>query len=234
MPGAREKSSQIGKDAEVLDKIIKPLVQLAESAGEVVGIRTVEEPAHRSEQLTKQVEIRRYGKRIAAETVVDGDETSARNEGFRRLAGYIFGKNRGRARIDMTAPVGQQQAGGDGDRIAMTAPVTSSSSPEGWVVRFYMPAGFTLESLPVPNDDRVRLVPVPAESVAVLRFSGTASSAAVAARTAELRQELQAYGFETAGPPATWLYDPPWTIPFRRRNEIAIAITESTKAAGVT
>jgi SOUL heme-binding protein len=195
----------------VLDKITKPLVRLAESAGSVAGIRTVEEPAHRSEQLTKRVAIRRYGPRIAAETVVDGDEESARNEGFRRLAGYIFGQNRGRARIDMTAPVGQQQA----------------------VVRFYMPVRFTLESLPVPNDDRVRLVPVPAKSVAVLRFSGTASPAAVAARTAELRQELQAYGFETVGPPATWLYDPPWTIPFRRRNEIAIAITESTKAAGV-
>ena len=69
---------------------------------------------------------------------------------------------------------------------------------------------------------------VPAESVAVLRFSGVASAAAVAARTAELRRELQAYGFETVGPPATWLYDPPWTIPFRRRNEIAIPISEST------
>jgi SOUL heme-binding protein len=216
----------------VLDKITKPLVRLAESAGSVAGIRTVEEPAHRSEQLTKKVEIRRYGPRIAAETVVEGDETSARNEGFRRLAGYIFGQNRGRARIDMTAPVGQQQAG-DGDRIAMTAPVSSSSSQRGWVIRFYMPTACTLESLPVPNDDRVRLVPVPAKSVAVLRFSGTASPAAVAARTAELRQELQAYGFETVGPPATWLYDPPWTIPFRRRNEIAIAITESSKAAGV-
>jgi len=80
----------------------------------------------------------------------------------------------------------------------------------------------------VPDDDRVRLVEVPAESVAVLRFSGVASPAAVAARTAELQAELQAYGFETVGPPATWLYDPPWTFPFRRRNEIAIPVSEST------
>jgi hypothetical protein len=201
----------------VIDTVTKPLVQLVESAGAVVGIRTVEEPAYRSEELTKHVQIRRYGPRIAAETVIEGEETSARNEGFRRLARYIFGQNRGRARIDMTAPVGQQQ-------IAMTAPVSSSSSPLGWVVRFYMPAACTLESLPVPDDDRVRLVGVPAESVAVLRFSGVASPAAVAARTAELRRELQAYGFETVGPPATWLYDPPWTIPFRRRNEIAVGV----------
>ena len=135
------------------------------------------------------------------------------------MARYIFGHNRVRARIDMTAPVGQ---------IAMTAPVSTSSSAQGWAVRFYMPAGCTLETLPVPDDDRVRLVAVPAESVAVLRFSGTATPAAVAARTAELRRELQAYGFETVGPPATWLYDPPWTVPFRRRNEIAIAVTSAS------
>ena len=211
----------------MLDKVTKPLVQLAESAGSVVGIRTVEEPVYGSEELTKHVGIRRYGPRIAAETVIDAKETSARNEGFRRLARYIFGQNRGRARINMTAPVGQQQ-------IAMTAPVSSSSSLSGWAVRFYMPAGCTLESLPVPDDDRVRLVEVPAESVAVLRFSGAATPAAVAARTAELRRELQAYGFETVGPPSTWLYDPPWTVPFRRRNEIAIPVSESSETAGVS
>src|SRR5690349_12828732 len=202
----------------MIDRLTKPLVQAAESAVSVVGIRTVEEPAHSSEQLTKQVQIRRYGPRIA-ETVVGGDEVSARSEGFRRLAGYIFGRNRDRIHIDMTAPVGQQ--------IAMTAPVSSTSSSSGWVIRFYMPADFTMESLPVPDDDRVRLVPVPAESVAALRFNGVASATAVAERTAELREELQAYGFEAAGQPATWLYDPPWTLPFRRRNEIVVPILES-------
>lgn len=190
----------------MLNKIIKPLVQLAESVGTVVGIRTVEEPAYRCEQLTKYVQIRHYGPRIAAETVVDNDETLARNEGFRRLAGYIFGGNRG------------------GDRIAMTAPVGSTSSSPGWVIRFYMPAGKVLEALPVPNDERVRLVGVPDESVAVLRFTGNPTPDAIAARTAELRQELRAYGFETVGQPVTWLYDPPWTIPWRRRNEVAIGI----------
>jgi hypothetical protein len=206
----------------MIGKITRSLVQVVESIGSVVGIRTVEEPSYQSEQLTKQVEIRRYGPRIAAETVVDGDETSARSEGFRRLASYIFGKNRAGARIDMTAPVGQQQA--SSERIAMTAPVSSSSSSSGWAVRFYMPAGSTLESLPEPKDDRVRLVTVPAESVAVLRFTGTASPEVIAARTEELRQELREYGFDTEGSPATWLYDPPWTLPFRRRNEVVIGV----------
>ncbi|MFG1934681.1 SOUL family heme-binding protein [Mycobacterium sp. NPDC048908] len=153
------------------------------------------------------MQIRHYGPRVAAETIVGSDEMSARNEGFRRLAGYIFGRNHG------------------GDRIAMTAPVGTTSAEPGWVIRFYMPAGRTRESLPRPDDDRVRLVPVPAESVAVLRFTGTATPDALTARTAELRQALREYGFETVGPPVTWLYDPPWTIPWRRRNEVALGIT---------
>jgi hypothetical protein len=193
----------------VLDTITKLIAQLVESAVSIVGIRTVEEPKYDSEPLGKHVEIRRYGPRIAAETVVDGDEVGARSAGFRRLAGYIFGKNRGSTKIDMTAPV------------------TSSSTGPGWVIRFNMPASKTMESLPVPNDDRVRLVPLPAESVAVLRFSGVASPEAVAQRTDELREALKGYGFEPVGPPATWLYDPPWTLPFRRRNEVVIPITES-------
>ena len=189
----------------MFDSIIKAVGQLIS----VVGIRTVEEPAHTVEELTKQVQIRRYGPRIAAETVVDGDETSSRSEGLRRIAGYIFGKNRGREHIAMTAPVGQQMA------------------EPGWVVRFYMPADYSMESLPAPDDDRVRLVALPAESVAALKFSGVASPEAVATRKAELQEVLQEYGFETTGQATTWLYDPPWTIPFRRRNEVVVAITES-------
>jgi hypothetical protein len=144
---------------------------------------------------------------VAAETVVGRDEMSARNEGFRRLAGYIFGRNHG------------------GDRIAMGAPVGSTSAEPGWCIRFYMPAGRTLESLPLPDDNRVRLLSVPAESVAVLRFTGNATPAAVAAQTGALRHALGAYGVEMVGPPVTWLYDPPWTIPWRRRNEVAVGIT---------
>nr|WP_235009777.1 heme-binding protein [Mycobacterium sp. 3519A] len=173
----------------------------------MVGIRTVEEPGHRCEPLTKHVQIRHYGPRVAAETTVGRDEMSARHEGFRRLAGYIFGRNHG------------------GDRIAMSAPVGTAPAEPGWVIRFYMPAGRTLESLPMPHDDRVRLVSVPAESVAVLRFTGTATPEAVRAHTAALRRVLQAYGFETVGSPVTWLYDPPWTVPWLRRNEVAVGIT---------
>jgi hypothetical protein len=146
------------------------------------------------------------------------------NEGFRRLAGYIFGGNHRDSTIAMTAPV--QQSGGT--KIAMTAPVAQQNSRgEGSTIRFFMPSKWSMDALPRPDDDRVRLVTVPAETVAVLRFSGDRSSRAVAARATELREALRAKGIEADGPAVAWFYDPPWTLPFRRRNEIAITVPRS-------
>ena len=205
------------------------LGRIAEAAGTVVeiplstlGVRVgTEEPKHTTQPLGSGVELRRYGPRIAAETTVSDDEERARNAGFRRLAGYIFGGNDGGARIAMTAPVAQQS----GTRIAMTAPVAQSASADGeWVIRFFMPSKWTLEGLPTPDDDRVRLVTVPEEVFAVLRFSGDRGPRAVARQTERLRHSLQAFGFDRTGEPVAWFYDPPWTLPFRRRNEIAIPV----------
>lgn len=206
----------------MLNKITAALGQVAEAGGSIVGIRHgTEEPSFTVQRRVGDVEIRRYGPRIAAETTIDADEEPARNEGFRRLARYIFGGNTAKAKIAMTAPVAQQQ----GQKIAMTAPVAAERDAAGqWVIRFFMPSEHTLDTLPAPNDERVRLTPVPAETVAVLRFSGIASPTAVASRTDELLTALRTAGIDTDGEPVTWFYDPPWTIPFRRRNEIAVRV----------
>ncbi len=201
--------------------------QIAESVLSIVGIRVgTEEPSHTSEKLGDNVEFRRYGPRIAAETTVAANEDAARNEGFRRLARYIFGGNHGSDGIAMTAPVAQSKAG---QKIAMTAPVAQAAEPaevgEGWVIRFFMPSKWTMETLPAPDDARVRLIEVPAETFVVLTFSGDRGPDAVATRTAELEEALRAYGFEAIGDPCAWFYDPPWTLPFRRRNEIAIPVS---------
>jgi hypothetical protein len=208
----------------MLDRVTTVLSQVAESVLAIVGIRVgTEEPAHTSERLTHAVEIRRYQLRIAAETTVEGDEEQARREGFRRLAGYIFGGNHGSSKIAMTAPVSQASA--SGWKIAMTAPVSQSGNDErGWVIRFFMPSKWTMATLPEPNDGRVRLVEVPAEAVAVLRFSGVGSQDAVSGRSAELAEALRAAEVETLGEPVAWFYDPPWTLPFRRRNEVVVPI----------
>ncbi len=206
--------------------------QVVESLVAVVGIRVgTEEPEYTRRQLTHAVEIRSYGPRIAAETTVVDDEERARNVGFRRLAGYIFGGNQRNQTISMTAPVSQHSPRG-GAQIAMTAPVVQTASPDrGWVIRFFMPSKWTMETLPTPNDDQVRLVTVPPETVAVLQFTGDRSPKSVAARSAELLKAIKDRDIAPTGKADAWFYDPPWTLPCRRRNEVAMPVEpESARA----
>ncbi len=192
----------------------------------MVGYRSgTEEPDYSAEKLTRTVEIRHYGARLAAETTVAAGEEAARNKGFRRLARYIFGANHANEKIAMTAPVVQQSGNKRGEKIAMTAPVSQESAGEGqWVIRFFMPADKSLESLPEPDDAEVRLVSVPPQTVAVRRFAGSPTRRAVASQTTELMNTLRDVGFEAVDTPAAWFYDPPWTIPALRRNEIAVRV----------
>ncbi|WP_081283421.1 SOUL family heme-binding protein [Mycobacterium asiaticum] len=177
------------------------------AAGTVVGYRGgTEEPAYRTESLTRAVEIRRYDARSAAETTVAAAEESARKVGFRRLARYIFGAN------------------GSHQKIAMTAPVAQQSARDNWVIRFFMPADKTLEGLPEPDDGEIRLVAVPPQTIAVRRFAGNAGPHEVARQTDKLVQTLKEFGFEMTDTPAAWFYDPPWTLPPLRRNEIAVPV----------
>jgi hypothetical protein len=181
---------------------------VAEGAGSIVGIRSgTEEPSFTVERRVGDVEIRRYGPRIAAETTIDANEEAARNEGFRRLARYIFGGNQGKTKIAMTAPVAAQQ-----------------SATGQWTIRFFMPSEHTMDTLPTPNDDRVSLVTVPGERMAVLRFTGGYSPEIIIARTEELLKTLRDNDIQTAGEPMAWFYDPPWTLPFRRRNEAVVSL----------
>ncbi|MGF2943855.1 SOUL family heme-binding protein [Mycobacterium sp. Lab-001] len=205
-------------------KLTELAEQVAESLVAVVGIRLgTEEPAYTRQELTDTVEIRNYGSRIAAQTTVPGDQERARNVGFRRLARYIFGGNRGGQAIAMTAPVGQHATAGQ--QIAMTAPVAQTGDDgRGWVIRFFMPSTWTMDTLPTPNDDQVRLVTVPPQTVAVLKFSGDRSPQAVADRIAELRNVLRNNDIVPIGGADAWFYDPPWTLPCRRRNEVAIPV----------
>jgi SOUL heme-binding protein len=205
----------------MLKRVAEIAVQIVEGLAGIVGIRVgTEEPHHLTQQLTDRIEIRSYGPRIAAETTVFADDEKARNVGFRRLAGYIFGGNQRRTTIAMTAPVAQQN-----EKIAMTAPVAQSAGPGGGsVIRFFMPAKWSLATLPKPDDDSVRLVEVPAEMFAVLRFTGDRGPATVRDRTAELLAALSDKRVPVVGEPVAWFYDPPWTVPRLRRNEVAVPI----------
>lgn len=211
-------------------KLAAVAAALLTSACSTVGVRSgTEEPAFTEVARVGAVEIRTYGERIAAQTVVTGSSEAARNRGFQRLAGYIFGGNTARTSIAMTAPVAQA---GDGrsQSIAMTAPVAQGSvGQDRWTIQFFMPSEYTMASLPVPRDPAVVLAVVPAETYAVLRFSGLGSARAVAEKEAELDAALTGSGWAAAGDPVVWFYDPPWTLPPLRRNEVAVRVTRQAR-----
>jgi hypothetical protein len=146
---------------------------------------------------------------------------AGRTEAFMVLADFIFAKNRQGSPVAMTAPVAIEQAAAP---IAMTAPVEMAPGDEGQVMRFFMPAEYTLETLPRPGDARVRILTVPAQTLAVLRFSGEADDEQVALRKAELLAGLRGSAWQPVGEPGLFGYDPPMTPPERRRNEVFVEV----------
>jgi hypothetical protein len=181
----------------------------------------VEEPKYTVSIHEGAFEVRDYQPTVVAEVTVSGDQKSAVSRGFRLLAGYIFGGNTRRQSIAMTAPVAQERVS---EKIAMTAPVSQTPAGGAWVVRFTMPSAYSLETLPAPNDPRVKLKAVAAGRFAVIRFSGIANQASFAARSAELSDFIKAHHLRGVGPATLAQYDPPWTLWFMRRNEVLIPV----------
>lgn len=167
-------------------------------------------------------EIRDYQTQVIAEVLVSGDMGQASNRGFNLLAGYIFGGNAPRTKIAMTAPVTRQQ----GTQIAMTAPVTRQQEGGLWKVRFIMPAGSQLATMPTPNDPNVRLMEEAGKRFAVLKFSGLGGAATFNRKTIELTTIVSARRLTPIGKPTFASYDPPWTPPFMRRNEVWIELSK--------
>ena len=166
-------------------------------------------------------EIRQYDSQIVAETYVDGDLEDVGNEGFRLLYGYISGDNKKKQSISMTAPVGQEAGS---EKIAMTAPVKQEKKDNQWRITFLMPAEYTLETLPEPNDNRVKLKADPGRLMAAVRYSGTWSEEGYEGNKALLEEYLQKRGLTKAGEPVWARYDPPFMPWFLRRNEVLIPV----------
>ncbi len=187
----------------------------------VLGKRTANEPPYKVISEEGDIEIRQYGEMIVAETVVEGSYGQTSGAAFSRLAGYIFGKNRAKQKISMTAPVLQEPAS---EKISMTAPVIQEKKGTAWVMSFVMPEGSTLEALPIPLDTAVKLRLVQGKKVAVIRYSGLHSENNLRNYAETLTLWLEKKGLRVLSGPRTASYDPPWTIPFLRRNEVHIDI----------
>lgn len=189
-----------------------------------------EEPDYTVLTHTDDFELRRYDEQLVAQTWVSGDQDTASRQGFKILADYIFGNNTApsgeSSKISMTAPVTMQSDNQNEDvsqKIAMTAPVSMQQNDGKWRVQFTMPSQYTMQTLPKPNNPNVIITQVPAQTYGVIKFSGLAGSKKVAQKTEALSAWMQTQQLVITGAPELARYNPPWTLPFMRRNEVMMA-----------
>jgi len=189
----------------------------------------LETPRYAVSKVKGGCELRRYQPYLVASVTVTGDFDSASSQGFRALAGYIFGGNSPQRKVAMTAPVSIKAEEGkgtaQGERVAMTSPVSVTSSAEQtWEVTFSMPSKYTLDTLPQPNDKRVKLSEHPGEQVAVIVFSGRVTDESRARHEALLLSWLKEEGLTPEGPISVARYNDPFTLPWNRRNELLVKV----------
>ncbi len=182
----------------------------------------IEETEFISIEKKDSFEIREYQPRLIAQVVVSGTFEIASNKGFRLLANFIFGNNKtndGSEKIDMTAPVISR---GTSEKIDMTGLVLLEELERDWVISFNMPKKYTKETLPRPNNTEVKIIEMPSEKFAVITFSGLVRREKYLEMLNLLNEEMKKRNLEAKGPVMLARYNPPWTLPFLRRNELML------------
>lgn len=194
------------------------------SACSLFGVSTTEEPTYKVFKSSGPMEIRRYDSYIVAQTSVKGDMEEASNTGFRRLAAYIFAKNRDGEKLAMTAPVTQKETN---EKIEMTAPVLQKKQGSDYIISFIMPKKYTLATLPKPKDESITFKEIPARTVATYQYSWFRSEEKNKKYVKKLKDWVQSFEeFTVKSTYSSAGYNPPWTIPFLRRNEVIIELGE--------
>ena len=189
----------------------------------------IEEPKYEVRASQAPFELRHYAPILIAQTIVEGDMDTASNKGFRLIADFIFGNNLAAdseqaAKIAMTAPVTVEP---QSSKIAMTAPVTiepQSGSAQQWRVHFVMPSQYNLANIPKPKNSAVTLHELPSKYFVVHRYSGFNTEARVQEKTDEALAWAKQQSLKVMGTPQLSRYDPPWTLPMFRRNEIMVEV----------
>ena len=200
--------------------MITSIIALFLIVGVLAGpvISNVEKPDYKIIQSEQNIEIRQYDPMIIAEVEVDGKREDAIRDGFRLIADYIFGNNTVEQNISMTAPVQQKE------KIAMTSPVQQQLAGKSWQISFVMPSEYSMESLPVPNNNRVRLKEILTKKFIVIEFSGSNSNENVFGHENQLMNYIEANQINIIGSPKYAFYNAPLTLPLLRRNEVMIEI----------
>ena len=175
------------------------------------------EPDYQVVKSLADFEVRQYAAYTVAEVVVAGPADKAGSQAFPILSGYIFGKNKGERKFEMTAPVTQAVVP---TKLEMTAPVTQTTAPGGFLVQFVLPKGVTVANAPEPLDARVQLRDVPSAQVAVIRYSGFWSQSNDNDQLAKLQTAMRAANLPWTGEAVYSRYNAPFTPWFLRRNEV--------------
>jgi hypothetical protein len=183
-------------------------------------IRSIEKPSYTVLETKKGFEIREYQPYLLAQTEVGGEMRDALTSGFSIVANYIFGDNTKKQSIAMTSPVVESES----EKIAMTSPVLEEEKESSRLISFILPSKYTLESLPEPNDSRVKIVKIPKRKVAVLRFTWYPTNSRVDAKKAQLLEYVNNAGLQQVGPVETALYNPPLSFPLSLRNEVWVPV----------
>jgi DNA gyrase inhibitor GyrI len=204
-----------------MKKFILVLTSLFLAGCSVVGIRSASEPKYQILVDSDKIEIRQYPPMVVAQTAVNTDYKDSSSQGFNRLAGYIFGNNKNEQKMSMTAPVFQEQEFAIMD---MMVPVIQQKTQKVWLMAFVLPQNYTVSSAPTPLDSAVLIKDMPSKKVAVIKYSGSLSEHGIEEKSEELKHWLFKKGYKPISTSRSAAYDPPWTLPFLRRNEVHIDI----------
>ncbi|XP_059463362.1 heme-binding-like protein At3g10130, chloroplastic isoform X1 [Corylus avellana] len=178
-----------------------------------------------------QYEIREVEPYFIAEATMPGNtgfDFNGASKSFNVLAAYLFGKNTTKEKMEMTTPVFTRKANSDGEKMEMTTPVITKrlEDQDKWQMSFVMPSKYGA-NLPQPKDPSVRITEVPRKIVAVLAFSGFVTDEEVERRESKLREALEndrEFQIKEGASVEIAQYNPPFTLPFQRRNEIALEV----------
>ncbi|GMI79897.1 haem-binding protein 2, cytosolic heme (tetrapyrrole) binding protein 2 [Hibiscus trionum] len=199
--------------------------------GLVFGKITVETPKYEVVQSSADYEIRKYPPSVAAEVTYDPSQFKGNKDGgFTLLANYIGAlgnpQNSKPEKIAMTAPVITKSSGTESEKIAMTAPVVTKGDDKNMVtMQFLLPAMYkSAEEAPKPLDERVVIKEEGERKYAVVKFGGVATDTVVEEKVENLKKSLERDGYTVIGQHLLARYNPPWTIPAFRTNEVMLPV----------
>ena len=201
--------------------ILLIFLHLGVTVNAALDLIKLEEPNYEVIKRYPKFELRKYKPHLVAEVRVDGGFEKAGNKAFKLLAGYIFGKNQS---------VTMKSAGNE--KMKMTAPVNMISDPKednAYYVQFFMPSKYTRDTLPIPNDKRVKIQTVDGGLIAALKYSGTWAHRRYLRKEAQLLKELEKEGYSASGEPVFARYNSPFSLWFMRRNEVLIPVNTKSK-----